>query len=125
MRSTEVEGCDIDKDSMGHTPLAWAAGNGHEAVIEILLGREGIDPDKPGEAGRTPLLQAARNGHEGVVRMLLERDDVNPNKPDVDGRTPLWWASNTGCEGVVGRRQPQQTSCGRQNTTDARCLRWT
>ena len=86
VRSIEVEGCDINKESMGDTPLAWAAWNGHEAVIEILLGREDIDPDKPGEAGRTPLLQAARNGHEGVVRMLLGRDDVNPDKPDEVGQ---------------------------------------
>ena len=86
---------------MGHTPLAWAAKNGHEAVIEILLGREDIDTDKPTADGETPLLLAARNGHEGVVRMLLGRDDVNPDKPDEVGRTPLWWAARMGREEVV------------------------
>ena len=100
--SLEVEGCEVgQKDSMSDTPLAWAARNGHEAVIEILLGRKDIDPDKPGEAGRTPLWWAAHNGYEGVVKLLLGRDDVNPDKPDERGQTPLWWAAYWGHEGIV------------------------
>ena len=51
---------------MGDTPLAWAAGNGHEEVVKILLGRDDIDPNKPGMHGRTPLLLATRNQHEGA-----------------------------------------------------------
>ena len=59
------------KDCMGNTPLGWAAGNGHEGVVEILLCRDDINPNKPDEDGQTPLLLAARNGHEGVVKILL------------------------------------------------------
>jgi len=36
---------------MRATPLAWAVGNGHEAVVELLLGRADINPDKPDEDG--------------------------------------------------------------------------
>ena len=98
----EVESCSINqKDSMGATPLAWAAGNGHEAVVELLLGRADINPDKPGGDGRTPLVLAACGGHQGVVEMLLGRDDVNPNKLDGSGETPLGWAAYKGREGVV------------------------
>jgi len=32
---------------MGNTPLVWAAGNGHEAVVELLLGWADLDTDKP------------------------------------------------------------------------------
>jgi len=88
--SLEVGGRNINQnDSMGDTPLAWAAANGHEGVVKILLGRDDIDPNKPGKDDQTPLLRAARNGHERVVKRLLGRNDIDPNKPDEYGRTPL------------------------------------
>ena len=35
----EVEGCHINQNgSMGDTPLAWAAWNGHEEIVKLLLG---------------------------------------------------------------------------------------
>jgi Ankyrin repeat len=27
------------------TPLLWAARNGHEAVVKLLLAKDGVDPD--------------------------------------------------------------------------------
>jgi len=98
----QMEGCDINQiDSQGNTPLIWAAKNGHEGVVKILLARDDVNPYKPDNDGRTPLWRAAFNGHERVVKILLERDDVNPDKPDNDGKTPLWWAAYNGHEGVV------------------------
>ena len=39
-----VEGCDINQsDGAGNTPLAWAAWNGHEGAVEILLGRRDVN----------------------------------------------------------------------------------
>jgi len=97
----EVEGCDINQeDCIGNTPLGWAACNGHEGVVEILLGEDHISADKPDMDGQTPLCCAAQHGHEGVVKMLLRRD-INPNKPDIDGQTPLCCATQSGHEGVV------------------------
>jgi len=89
------------KDFLGRTPLVWAANNGHEGVVKILLGREEVNPDKPGSNGRTPLSFAAGRGHEGVVKVLLGRKEVNPDKPDTDDRTPLSFAAQDGHEGVV------------------------
>ena len=97
----EVEGCDINQDCFGNTPLVWAALNGHEGVVKILLKRDDVNPDKPGESGQTPLCRAAENGHEGVVEILLERADVNPDKPDRLGRAPLSLAAENGHEGVA------------------------
>jgi len=97
----EMECYDINEDFLGGGPLAWAARNGHEEVVKILLGREEVSPDKPDNDGRTPLLYAARDGHEGVVKILLAREEVNPDKPDNEGRTPLLYAAWRGHEGVV------------------------
>jgi len=98
----EVEGCDInEKDWGGNTPFAWAAGNGHEGVVEILLRRDDVSPDIPNGDDLTPLCCAASNGQEGVVKILLGRDDVNPSKPNKWGHTPLFCAAFFGHEGVV------------------------
>jgi len=98
----DMEGCGINQtDSIGRTPLMWAALNGHEEVVAVLLGRDDVDPNRPDIYGRTPLRCAVENGHEGVVKMLLGRNDVYPDKSDNDGRTPLQYAAENGHEGVV------------------------
>ena len=72
--------------------------------MEILLGRDDINPDKPDEEGRTPLWGAAGGGHEGVVEILLGHGDFDLNKRDMFGfgQTPLYCAASKGYAGVVG-----------------------
>ena len=53
-----------------HTSLLRAAENGHEAVVKLLLAREGVDPDSKDGSGQTPLSWAAEKGHEAVVRLV-------------------------------------------------------
>jgi ankyrin repeat protein len=43
-------------DSYGPTPLSWAAGKGHEAVVKLLLAEDGVDPDSKDSYGQTPPL---------------------------------------------------------------------
>jgi hypothetical protein len=80
-----IEGYEIafgKKQSMldsqyGLTPLSWAAGNGYNAIVNLLLAKDDIDPDlKDSQYGQTPLSWAARNGHEAVVKLLLETGQV-------------------------------------------------
>jgi len=98
----EAEDYDVNqKDSSGNTPLVWAASNGHEGVVKILLGRDGVNPDEPGLLDQTPLICAFEKEHEGVMKILLGRDDVNPNKPGFLGQTLLYRAAVNGDEGVV------------------------
>jgi len=98
----EVGGSEINGEScLGCTPLSWAAYNGHEEAVKILVEREEVNPDKADKWGITPLSDAASNGHEGVVKILLEREEVNPDKPNDSGRTPLSYAAKNGHEGVV------------------------
>ena len=67
----ETECYDIDgQDFGGHTPLAWAARNGHEEVVKMLLGREAVNPDRPDNGGQTPLMLAVKYGHKEVIALL-------------------------------------------------------
>ena len=98
----EIEGYDVNQeDCIGNTPLLWAAENGHEGVVEALLRRRDINPEKADAFGRTPLWNASRYGHEGVVKELVRRDDIDPDTPDRFDQTPLWCAAGNGQEGVV------------------------
>ena len=86
----EVEGCDINQeDFAGTAPLLWAARNGHDGVVEIILGWGDISPDKQDNFGRTPLRYASEYSYAGVVSILLGRDEVNPDKLDMSGLTQL------------------------------------
>ena len=98
----EMECYDINAgDFWGTAPLAWAACNGHEEVVKILLGQEAVNPDKRDNDGCTPLSYAASRGHEGVVKILLGRHEVNPDRPSNHGLTPLSYAARNGHEGVL------------------------
>jgi ankyrin repeat protein len=54
------------------TAVRWAATDGHEAVVQVLL-KEKVDIDTETKLGQTALYQAARNGHDAVVGILLAK----------------------------------------------------
>ncbi|KAK5635619.1 hypothetical protein RRF57_011331 [Xylaria bambusicola] len=61
----------------GQTPLSWAARNGHEEIVQLLV-EKGADIESKDSIGRTPLLWAAEEGHQEIVQLLVEKGaDVN------------------------------------------------
>ena len=93
---------DLKDTEYGWTPLLWAAQNGHEAVVKLLLADDRVYPDsKDTEYGRTPLSWAAGKGHEAVVKLLFEKGADVESKDTKYGRTPLWQAAENGHEAVV------------------------
>jgi ankyrin repeat protein len=75
----------IDRGS--RTPLSWAAEQGSEAVVTLLIA-QGANIESRSCTGRTPLSWAAQQGHEAVATLLLA-NGADINSRDVDGRSPL------------------------------------
>ncbi|RPA99103.1 ankyrin, partial [Choiromyces venosus 120613-1] len=96
--------------SLVRAPLSLAAGNGHEGVVKLLLGREDVDPNRQDRWGRTALSLAADKGYGGVVKLLLGRESVDPNRPDNSNQTPLSWAVQRGHKEVVKMLQVRNSA---------------
>ena len=92
-------------DGMGFTALTWAARQGCEEVVKILLGRQDVNPNQSeNRYNETALKWAIINSHEGVVRMLLERKDVNLNPGDTGYGGKLLMLAVNGREEVANER---------------------
>ena len=83
------------------TPLSWAAGNGHEAVVQFLLGTSQAEINAEDAYGLTPLHHATLEKHEAVVQLLLATFEIKLNMKDFYGRTPLLCAAGKGYEALV------------------------
>ncbi|KMZ11926.1 Ankyrin repeat [Candidatus Burkholderia humilis] len=62
---------DAEVNKKGWTPLHYAATNGHDDIVKILLDHSAyIDAGSPN--GTTPLMMAARGGHLSMCKLLLD-----------------------------------------------------
>ena len=62
---------DAEVNKKGWTPLHYAATNGHDDMVKVLLDHSAyIDSGSPN--GTTPLMMAARGGHLSTVKLLLD-----------------------------------------------------
>jgi ankyrin repeat protein len=82
------EGIDT-RFSQGKTGLYYAARNGHEDMVALLLSK-GASATIASNEGLTPLMQASIEGHVGVARLLLEHmGGQGVDTTDNAGRTAL------------------------------------
>ncbi|RBR01921.1 hypothetical protein FVER53263_20921 [Fusarium verticillioides] len=95
-------------DDYNRTPLSYAAEQGYETVIELLIDN-GADKDSQGtdeyeHEGRTPLSFAAEKGHEAAARTLINQKaslHLACGTRFERGLTPLSYATRCGHMAVV------------------------
>jgi uncharacterized protein len=62
---------DAQVNKKGWSPLHYAATNGHDDIVKLLLDHSAyVDAGSPN--GTTPLMMAARGGHLSTVKLLLD-----------------------------------------------------
>lgn len=71
-------GADLDEPDKGNqwTPLFYAASEGHEEVVQILL-RLGVNVDKKDDRGKQSMFYAAWEGHTSITQILSNVTDGN------------------------------------------------
>ena len=100
VRQLIQEGQDVNRDdSVGSTPLIWAAAYGQDQVVQELI-RAGADVNGKDKNKHTALHRASWSGHSSVIKTLAEAG-ANLNVQDEWGMTPLMWAAYWGYANVV------------------------
>lgn len=74
-------------DIFGQSPLLWAAENGHEGTVRLLL-EYGAPIESTNKYRQTALWLGVRNDHNAVVKFLAERNAI-VDMEDNASRTPL------------------------------------
>ena len=101
--TTEIESIAAEltfPDSYGDTALPWAASNGHEAALDMLL-EKGANPNTTNKISRTPLILAVFFGNKVGVRLLLAKG-AKIDITDKATETALICAARKGHTVVVG-----------------------
>jgi ankyrin repeat protein len=98
------DGADINHaDDKSCTALIYAARNGHESIVRLLLER-GASVDQAEEDaernGWTALVHAAQNGFESIVRLLIDHN-ADVNKSGGNGDTAVLYAARNGYAEIV------------------------
>jgi hypothetical protein len=100
VESLLAAGADVHaRNQDGCTPLHYAAQNGHELIVGLLLERN-ANVNVASTKGNTPLTLAALKGHKEVVESLLTAG-ADMHARNKDGWTPLHYAAHDGHKDTV------------------------
>ena len=85
--------------SNSHPLLSFAAGAGHDQVVQLLLDK-GVDVNTQSDTDKSALKEACSNSHVHIVHLLLDKG-ANVNARDMLGHTALQEACINGYDQIV------------------------
>ena len=83
--------------------IACRCQNGHAAIVNQLLAKEGIDVNVMDDNNDTPLNVAAKHGQAVVVKQLLAKQGIEVNQANYDAQSPLLSAFQGGHKDIVNQ----------------------
>jgi ankyrin repeat protein len=86
------------KDEYGCDAVSWAARNGRQAVVGMLVKKE-VDLESKSFGGMRPLHHAVNSNEEVIIKELLAKG-VDANAVDESGNTPLHYGCRRGVMGI-------------------------
>lgn len=110
-------------DSLGRSPLWWAASRGLSEISRALI-EAGFDPDELDKYSVAPVHRAAANGHTEVLEAILNvATPTTSTVTDSEGWTPLHWGASRGQASAVKLLLQHYESRGRYGTLAHCCYR--
>ncbi|THU51705.1 hypothetical protein C4D60_Mb06t33870 [Musa balbisiana] len=89
------------KNRSGFDVFHIAAREGHQAIVQVLLGHDPTLVKTFGQSNATPLITAATRGHTEVVNLLLEQDASLIELSKKNGKNALHFAARQGHVEIV------------------------
>ncbi|RSL66827.1 hypothetical protein CEP53_003202 [Fusarium sp. AF-6] len=91
----------VNSVNLGYTALDFAVENGHEEIVQLVLGRS--DLRLKDEQGNTLLHSTAEKGRVELFRLILDSsaEEIDISAPNEDGDTPLHLAAAKGHSHMV------------------------
>lgn len=106
-------------EPVGECPaLCWAASNGHESLVKLLL-KIGTPVEARDGKSMNALISAAWHGHEEIVRALLNAGANIASQEHYNGLTALHWAARAGHESMVRLLLEQGADVNRRDTLES------
>lgn len=99
-----IKHSDVDFESKHFgecTPLAYAAKEGYEDIVRILLASGRVHANARVAHRQTPVMLAIKGKKEAVAKVLLTASDIDLGARDETGRSVLSWAAMRGCVSIV------------------------
>eukprot|EP01043_Picozoa_sp_COSAG02_P013867 COSAG02_NODE_561_length_20308_cov_42.799495_12_plen_2050_part_00 len=90
------EQLDVAKVGAGARTLHDAAAAGSTDEAELMIEKDGVDPDTPDDNGMTPLMHACRSVPDSTCAAMLLAHGASPNAVDHEGRTVLMMSAMAG-----------------------------
>lgn len=80
------------RDEIEDSALAYAARNGHSAIVKLLINRPDVEINCRNKSGQTPIFQAVKASQRETFTLLLENEHTSLDLEDYSGRSVLSYA---------------------------------